>query len=511
MGADPYVLEMENISKSFPGVRALDDVTIRVKRGQVHALMGANGAGKSTLMKILSGILQPDAGSGCIKLLGNRLDLKNPTNAQACGISIVFQELNVLPDLNVVENIFLNREITRLGFYDWKAMRRRTQEIIDDLGLDFKPDTLLKEMPLAQQQMVEIVKAVSVDAKIVILDEPTSSLTAKETATLFKIMKKLHASGVTLIYISHRLEEIYSECDSLTILRDGKWVMTDELSNVPRSELVSRMLGRKMSEEFPETKPHAGKEVLRVENLTGSRFKDISFTLHEGEILGLAGLVGAGRTEVAKAIFGEFPLTSGNIYLNGQKVNIRSSQDAINLGIAYATEDRKAEGLLLGRSLRENASLSSLGRFMNKLGLIDRKKEAGVVTEKSEELSIKTPGIEQLARNLSGGNQQKVCLVKWLLTNPQVIIFDEPTRGIDVGSKAEFYRIISEIAANGVSVLLISSEEAELLGMSSRIIALKEGKITGELTPYDGCVEELSHYIFGLEYNTSQTDGGARQ
>lgn len=507
--SEEYVLEMENISKSFPGVKALDGVTLRVKPGQVHALMGANGAGKSTLMKILYGILQPDPGSGDIKLLGKKLTLKNPTDAQESGISIVFQELNNLPDLNVTENIFINREITKNGFYDWKAMRKRTEEIIAELDLEFTPFTLLKDMPIAQQQMVEIAKAVSVDAKVVILDEPTSSLTTKETAKLFEIMKKLHKNGVTLIYISHRLEEIYSQCDSLTILRDGKWVLTDELSNVPREELVRHMLGRKMSEEFPEIRLHTGKEVLRVENLCSHRFKNISFTLHEGEILGLAGLVGAGRTEVAKAIFGEFPLTSGTVFIDDEKVNIRSSLDAINLGIAYVTEDRKAEGLLLGRSIRENSSLASLDQFKGKtMRLIDRRKEAKVVEEKSQELSVKTPSIEQLARNLSGGNQQKVCLVKWLLTNPRIIIFDEPTRGIDVGSKAEFYRIISNIAAEGVCVLLISSEEEELLGMSTRIIVLKEGQITGELEPYDGCIEELSHYMFGMEYSKQ---GGARQ
>lgn len=496
-----YILEMENISRSFPGVKALDDVTIRVKPGQVHALMGANGAGKSTLMKILSGIIPPDAGSGEMKLAGKALQLKTPTDAQLSGISIVFQELNVIPDLSVLENIFLNREITRGGFYDWKEMRAQATAIVERLGLDFHINTLVKNMSIAQQQMVEIVKAVSYNAKIVILDEPTSSLTAKETTTLFEIMHKLHEEGVTLIYISHRLEEIYQECDSVTILRDGKWIMTDELENVPREQLVNTMIGRNLSEEFPERAPHTGKEMLRVEGLcSGTRFQDISFTLHEGEILGIAGLVGAGRTEVAKAIFGEYPLDSGEIYLAGEKTRVRSSRDAINNGIAYVTEDRKNEGLLLNRSIRENSSLACLNFFRNKAGLIDQKREKEVVQKGADDLSVKTPSIEQFAQNLSGGNQQKVCLVKWLLTNPRVIIFDEPTRGIDVGSKAEFYRIINDIASTGVSVLLISSEETELLGMSDRIIALKEGRITGELTPYDGCMDELSHYIFGLEY-----------
>lgn len=497
-----YILEMRNISKSYPGVKALNDVQLCVKPGEIHALMGANGAGKSTLMKVLSGIIQPDRGSGSIILDGNPVTFKNPTDAQLKGISIVFQELNVIPDMNVLENIFLNREITKAGIYHWKAMRAKALATMKDLGVNFDLTAKVKNLSIAQQQMVEIVKAVSADVKLVIFDEPTSSLTVKETKILFSIMKKLHERNITLIYISHRLNEIYDNCDTVTILRDGNRIMTKPLSEVPMKMLVSTMVGRDVSETFPIRKlKKSGEEILRVEHLTSEPyFRDISFTLHKGEILGLAGLVGAGRTEVCKAIFGEFPLQSGKIYFENNLVRINHSRKAIDLGIAYATEDRKYEGLMLGRSIRENSSLASLSRFSNKIRLLNQKKERKEVDSLSKELSLRTPSIEQLAKNLSGGNQQKVCLIKWLLSNPKIIIFDEPTRGIDVGAKAEFYQIISDLADKGMAVILISSEEVELIGLSNRMIVLKEGSYINELIPYENCSNELGHYMFGLEY-----------
>jgi ribose transport system ATP-binding protein len=496
-----YILEMHQISKTYPGTKALDAVDFMLKKGQIHALVGANGAGKSTLMKILSGVIQPDKGSGYIKIDGRNVVFKNPVDAYQNGVSIVFQELNVIPDLSVLENIFLNREIVKFGFYDWKAMRTEAVRIMNELGVFFDLNERVGDLSIALQQMVEIIRAVSAGASILILDEPTSSLTAKETDVLFNIIHQLHKKDVTIIYISHRMDEIYQLCDSVTILRDGKLILTESLCNLSKEDLIKNMIGRSLNEEYPEHKKICGEEVLRVEQLcSGQYFQDISFTLHKGEILGLAGLVGAGRTEVSKAIFGEFPLNSGKVYLESKEVQINSSAKALSYGIAYCTEDRKQEGLLLERSIRENIALSSLERFQNGFGLLNKKSERRVVSEKANSLSIKAFSMEQTTSSLSGGNQQKVCLAKWLLTDPKVLIFDEPTRGIDVGAKADFYKIICDLAERGVSILLISSEEDELIGLSDRIIVMREGRISGELIPTGDCLEEMTKYMFGLEY-----------
>jgi len=493
---------MDNINKTYPGVKALDDVSLRVKPNEIHALVGANGAGKSTLMKILAGIIQPDKNSGEIRLDNQTVAFKNPTDAQRKGISIVFQELNVIPDMSVLENIFLNREITRGGFYDWRAMEKKAAEIMADLELEFHLKAMVKTLSIAQQQMVEIVKAVSANVKLVILDEPTSSLTVKETAALFRIMKKLHENGIAIIYITHRLDEIYENCGAVTVIRDGRWIFTKPLDEVPMDALVTAMVGRDVSQTFPEkSNKQFGEEILRVEGLTSEPyFRDISFSLCRGEILGLAGLVGAGRSEVCRAVFGALPLGAGTICFENKPVRVKSTRRAIDLGIAYATEDRKYDGLMLGRSIRENATISCLKQFIRSLFLLDKKKERRDVRELSGGLSLKTPGIEQPVSSLSGGNQQKVCLVKWLLTKPKVIIFDEPTRGIDVGSKEEFYHIISDLASQGLAIILISSEESELIGLSDRMIVLKDGNYVSEMIPYENCEIELGHYMFGLQY-----------
>ncbi|MGI6153167.1 MAG: sugar ABC transporter ATP-binding protein [Christensenellaceae bacterium] len=501
MGTNEYILEMRGVSKEFPGVKALDDVQLLVKPGETHALMGANGAGKSTLMKVLAGIYTPDCGE--ILLDGQEISIKNPAHAQQLGISIVFQELNVLPDLNVLENIFINREIIKGGFYDWKEMKRQAHEILQDLEIEIDISKSVCDLPIAQQQMVEIIKAVSSNARILILDEPTSSLSVKEVDKLYEIIEKLHNRGVAIIYISHRLDEIFRVSERLTLLRDGKWIFTEDMKDITREYLVDSIVGRKIEEEFPTRQPTIGRELLSVDGLSSDGYyEDISFTLHAGEIVGFAGLVGAGRTEVGKSIFGEFPYRCGEILVEGKPFAPKSSGCALKKGIAYATEDRKTEGLLLERSIRENESLASLKR-VTKLGLINKHREVKDVTEMSKKLNVKTPSMEQLAVNLSGGNQQKVCLSKWMLTEPKIMILDEPTRGIDVGAKAEFYSIISDLAKGGVGVVLISSEETELLGLCDRIIVFREGHIVGEVNPKedgDMCEKLLMGYMLGVDY-----------
>lgn len=497
MSENDIVLEVRDITKTFPGVKALDGVSFQIRRGEVHALLGANGAGKSTLIKIIAGMYGRDSGE--ILMDGQPVQIRNPIDAQNLGISVVFQELTVFPDLNVLENIFMNREITRSALYDWKAMKRKTQQIIDDLGLSFKLTDRVGDLPIAQQQMVEIVKAVSFDAKVLILDEPTSSLSAKETERLFGIMRKLHEKGTTIIYISHRLDEIYQNCERITLIRDGKWILTRELEGFSREDLISNMIGRNLGAEFPTKNNEIGDEILRVEHFDHPGvFNDISFTLHKGEVLGFAGLVGAGRTEVMRALYGAYSKSGGKVFKNGQEIQIRSPQDALKQGIVYATESRKDDGLFMGRSILENVSVSSLSRFSHPL--IDQRTERKEVSRVTEELKLVCSGLEQHAMNLSGGNQQKVCLAKWLLTEPEVFILDEPTKGIDVGARAEFYRIINELAEKGAGVIVVSSEEPELIGICDRILVMREGNLTGEVqdVPHQTDVErQLMVYMMG--------------
>lgn len=475
--SDP-ILEVQGITKIFPGVKALDDVSFQLRRGEIHALLGANGAGKSTLIKIIAGMYSKDAGE--IMMDGTTVQIKKPIDAQNLGISVVFQELTVFPDLNVLENIFINREITRGGLYDWRAMKQKTQQIIDELGLNVKLTDRVGNLPIAQQQMVEIVKAVSFEAKVLILDEPTSSLSAKETERLFGIMRKLHEKGTTILYISHRLDEIYNNCERITLLRDGKWILTRDLDTFPREELISNMIGRSLAAEFPPKTNVVGGELLRVEQFDHPvLFHNISFTLKEGEVLGFAGLVGAGRTEFMRALYGVYAKSSGKVYLKGKEITIRNPLDALKNGIIYATESRKDDGLFMGRSILENVSVSSLDKFVHPL--LDRRAERREVERVTQELNVVCSSLSQHVRNLSGGNQQKICLAKWLLTDPQIFILDEPTKGIDVGAKAEVYRIIDELAGKGAGVIVISSEEQELIGICDRILVMHEGNLTGEV------------------------------
>ncbi len=504
MNENDIVLEVRDITKTFPGVRALDKVSFQVRRGEVHALLGANGAGKSTLIKIIAGMYGKDSGE--ILMDGKPMQIRNPIDAQNLGISVVFQELTVFPDLNVLENIFMNREITHGGIYDWKVMKSKTQQIIDELDLGFKLTDRVGNLPIAQQQMVEIVKSVSFDAKVLILDEPTSSLSAKETERLFGIMQKLHEKGTTIIYISHRLDEIYNNCERITLIRDGKWILTRELDGFPREELISNMIGRNLEAEFPAKNNKVGEELLRVEHFDHPGvFHDISFTLHRGEVLGFAGLVGAGRTEVMRALYGAYSQNGGKVFKDGKELNIRSPQDALKHGIIYATESRKNDGLFMGRSILENVSISSLDRFSHPL--LDQRTERKEVSWVTEELRLVCSGLGQHAINLSGGNQQKVCLAKWLLTDPEVFILDEPTKGIDVGAKAEFYRIINELAEKGAGVIVVSSEEPELIGICDRILVMREGELTGEVcdVPHQKDVErQLMAYMMGVKDDQTQ-------
>jgi ABC-type sugar transport system ATPase subunit len=497
MKHNDVILKFDNVCKYFPGVKALDKVSFEVYRGEIHALMGANGAGKSTLIKIVAGMFNMDSGS--VTIDGTTLShIKSASVTQKLGVSVVFQELNVMPDLSVLENIFICKEPTKGPIISWKQMKERTQKILDDLEIDFDLNTKVKELSIAQQQMVEIVKAVSFGAKIIFFDEPTSSLSNKETLVLFDIMKRLNAQGVTIIYVSHRLNEIYDHCERLSLLRDGQWILTKDLKDLPRTELIQNMVGRKLDDEYPRHEANFGEEILRIENFTGDRFKDISFSVKSGEVLGIAGLVGAGRTDVAKAIFGEYKKDSGTVYIQNEKVIINSPRAAITYGIAYVTEDRKNEGLMLELNLRQNITISSLKEVVRNF-LFNFKLERKISNKFMNDLRVKATSSEQKAVDLSGGNQQKICLAKWLMTKPKVLILDEPTRGIDVGAKAEFYRIIAELAKEGVAVVVISSEEDELIGISDRIICMFEGSISGEIDKVNNeCESRLMEYMLGV-------------
>ncbi|MGC9003172.1 MAG: sugar ABC transporter ATP-binding protein [bacterium] len=490
------VLEMKGITKQFPGVLALDNVNFEVERGEVHALVGENGAGKSTLLKILAGALTMDKGE--ILINGKPIRFHSPLDAIQAGIAVIYQEFNLVPYLSAGENIFLGREPRRFnGFVDFKKLHSDAQRILDRIGANFSSRTLVSQLSVAQQQMTEIAKALSQNAQIIAMDEPTSALTDREVAHLFDIIKSLKEEGVAIIFVSHRLEEIFQIAERITVLRDGKYVGTKRIEETNRDEVIAMMVGREIKEKIPKRPAKIGEEILRVEGLTREGvFRDISFTLHKGEVLGLAGLVGAGRTEIARAIFGADPIDRGKIYLEGKEVRIRSPQDAIKLGIGLLTEDRKRYGLVLPMTVRENTTLANLVEVAMR-GFINFSKERGVARRLVEDLDIRTPSIEQIARNLSGGNQQKLVLAKWLFTKCKVLIFDEPTRGIDVGAKVEIYELMNQLAEKGVGIIMISSELPEILGMSDRILVIHEGRITGELRREEATQERVMHLATG--------------
>ena len=475
------LLEMKGISKRFRGVQALNGVNFDLREGEVHALVGENGAGKSTLMKVLTGIHQPDAGE--IFYLGKPYAVKNIGESQALGISMVHQELNMMNDLTVAQNIFIGREM-RSGFIiKDNDMVKETRAIFDHIGIDIDPKIKLGRLTVGKQQMVEIAKAVSRDCKVLILDEPTAALTQTEIDELFRIMADLKSKGIGMIYISHRMDEIKTISDRITVMRDGEYVGTVDTDSVTKDEIINMMIGRVVYED-PKTHsevPEDAETVLEVKNLTsGNLFKNVSFKLRKGEVLGFSGLMGEGRTEVARAIFGADPIDSGEIYVNGKPVSIKSPKDAVNLGIGYLSEDRKRYGLMLDKSVAENTALASLDKYI-KFGIINDRKIKEEAQIENAKLKTKTPSMEQALKNLSGGNQQKVIIARWLIKNSDILIFDEPTRGIDVGAKSEIYTLMNELARSGKSIIMISSELVEILRMSDRVLVMCEGKKTGEL------------------------------
>ncbi len=475
------ILQMKDIDKSFPGVHALDHVSLEVRRGEVHALMGENGAGKSTLMKVLTGIYKKDSGS--IEYKGKEVEFHNTREAQDNGVVIVHQELNMVGDLTVAQNIFIGRE-PRKGFrIDDRKMIEDSKALFDRLHIDIDPTEKMSELTVGKQQMCEIAKAISHNAELIIFDEPSAALTEKEIEDLFVIIRDLRKQNLGIIYISHRMDEIKVITDRVTVMRDGGYVGTLVTEECTKEDIINMMVGRVIYEKPKEKSlvPDDAPVVLKVEHLTaGKMVQDVSFELKKGEILGFSGLMGAGRTETARAIFGADPKQSGDIYINGEKVEINSPEDAVKHGIGYLSEDRRRFGIVVGKSLCENSTMAALEEYMNGI-FIDKKKEREVTEKYIKELDTKTPSSDQLVVNLSGGNQQKVVIAKWLVRNSDILIFDEPTRGIDVGAKNEIYKLMNKLAAEGKSIIMISSEMTEILRMSDRIVVMCEGKKTGEV------------------------------
>jgi len=482
------LLVMEGIDKSFPGVHALDGVDLSVDAGQVLALVGENGAGKSTLIKVLSGAHTADMGT--IRIDGQVVSIASPTDAQRAGVGVIYQEFNLVPSLSVRENIFLGQERSRLGFVNADRERTRAKELFDRMGVEVDPDALCRDISVAQQQVVEIAKALSLHARILVMDEPSATLTSREVERLFAIIGDLRSEGIGIIYISHRLDEVFHIADRVTVLRDGQHVETRDIGDVTRERLIEMMVGRKLENEFPSRTPAIGPERLIVRGLTREpKVRDVSFSVRRGEVLCLAGLVGAGRTETARLIFGADAAEAGTVELDGKVLKIRSPGDAIHAGICLLTEDRKAQGLVLGLTVRENFGLPNLDTF-SRVGFVSRLAEAAALDCYIKDLSIRPPYPEHKAQNLSGGNQQKVVLAKWLERDCDVIIFDEPTRGIDVGAKYEIYVLINALAAAGKAIVVISSELPEVLGMGDRILVMHEGRVTGEITDVARATQE---------------------
>ena len=471
-------IKMQGIDKAFGSNQVLKNAGFELRDGEIHALMGENGAGKSTLMKILTGVYTRDAGT--VTVDGQEVVYKSPQEAEKAGIVFIYQELNVLFDLTVEENLFMGKEITKgFGVCDKKAMRAKAQEVMDKMGVHIPVHAVMSELSVGQQQMVEICKALMVDAKVLIMDEPTAALTESETKVLFAVIDSLKAKGVSIVYISHRMEEIFQLCDRITILRDGQYVGTENIRDITMDGVVQMMIGREIGERYPQRNVEIGPEVLRVEGLTHEKlFRDVSFAVRAGEVLGVSGLMGAGRTEIMQAIFGNLPARSGRVFIDGQEVHIRNPREAIAAGIGFITEDRKTEGLLLEKSIAENIELCNLGKVSGR-GVLSAKKGAELVKKGIEEFRIKCFGPDLECGNLSGGNQQKVVLAKWIYTDPKILILDEPTRGVDIGAKKEIYSVINDMAAKGVAVIMVSSELPEVLGMSDRIMVVHEGHVTG--------------------------------
>ena len=491
------MIEMTGISKAFNGNNVLTDVEFSIRKGEIHALMGENGAGKSTLMKILTGIYARDSGE--VKVKGELVDFKNPKEAERAGIAVIHQELNILPDLTVAENLFLGNEKTfgKSGILKTREMNRDAKKILAELGLTIDVKTVARELSVGKQQIIEIAKAMSSNAEVIVMDEPTAALTDREIETLFQTIRALQATGVSFVYISHRMEEIFALCDRITILRDGHFVGVRDIKATSFDEIVQMMVGRELGERFPERHAVIGDVKLAVNGLTRKdHFNDVSFTLHKGEILGIAGLMGAGRTEVFQTLFGYKKLSAGEIMIDGKAVSIQSPIQAKKLGIGYVTEDRKSEGLITEFTVRENMSLTNFEQVSTK-GIIQSNEELKLYDSMVQRLGVRTSGPEQAVKSLSGGNQQKVVIAKWLGIEPAILLLDEPTRGVDVGAKKEIYSIINKLAERGVAILMISSELPEILGMTDRVLVMHEGKLTAELQKAEMTQERIMHYATG--------------
>lgn len=495
-----YVLEAKGIMKTFPGVKALQDVDFALEPQEIHALMGENGAGKSTLVKVLTGVYQADGGTITI---GDKVLQRIETTKQAfdLGISVIHQELNLLPHLDVATNIYIGRlPKTALGLVDWKKVHADADEVLRQVAADFDSHDIVRDLSVSQQQLVEIAKSVSRKAKILFFDEPTSSLTPAEVQNLFRIMRNLKEQGITMVYISHKLDEIEEIADRITVMRDGRKVMTKNMKDVSMDEIISAMVGGMITNRYPKNYVEIGGPIFEVKDLNRKGvLHDINFTLRSGEILGITGLMGAGRTELARAIFGADPIDSGEIFVEGKKVKIRNVSDAINAGIGLLTEDRKTQGLLLNLSVNDNTAIAALNskKASKKLtvrGVLHKKKIRENTELYCKKLQVKTPSIQQKVVNLSGGNQQKVIIGKWLSTDSKILIFDEPTRGIDVSTKAEIYKIMEELAASGVGIIMISTELPETLGISDRVLVMRKGRIVAELDPKKTSEEEIVSY-----------------
>jgi len=494
------ILEIKNVTKEFPGVLALDNVSFNIRRGEVHVLIGENGAGKSTLMKILSGVYQ--ANGGKVLLNGNEIDFSNPKEAQLAGISIIYQEFSLIPYLNAVENIFLGREYKKNGVLDKKGMREEAKELLEVLDVEIDLKKSVNQLSVAEQQFIEIAKAVSINDNVLILDEPTATLTNQETKILFKLINNLKEKGVTMIFISHHLEETFEIGDRLTCLRDGQWVGTEDISDLDEKKIIKMMVGRDIGDTFPKRAESVKKDImLEVKNLKRNENEDfVNFKLKKGEILGVAGLVGSGRTEMARALIGADKVLSKELFIKGEKIVINSPAEALENGIGLIPENRKSQGLILGLSVKDNISINSLNKILKSNLFINKKEEKKRSQKLVEDLNIKTPSLKQAVKNLSGGNQQKVVLAKWLGVESNVLIFDEPTRGIDVGAKLEIYKLMNELVEMGISIIMISSELPEVLAMSNRIMVMHNNKIKAVLENNEDVDQEtIMYYATGGE------------
>lgn len=496
------VLELQGIVKEFPGVRALDGAQLNLYRGRVMALLGENGAGKSTMMKVMTGIYKRDEGQ--IRHNGKPVEFNGPKESQEAGIAIIHQELNLIPHMTIGENIFLGRERTTFGRINWKAMYEEADMILAKLRISHSSKELVGNLSVGEQQMIEIAKALSQNANIIVMDEPTDALTDEEAESLFRVIRELKNEGKSIAYISHRLKEIFEVCDDVTIMRDGKFICEDEVKDIDENHIIENMVGRKLEDQFPRVIVEAGDVCLEVKNLMGDYVKGVSFDLREGEILGIAGLMGAGRTELAKTIYGSYKAKAGSIKISGKEVKIKSPEEGLANRIAYVSEDRKGDGLVLGLSVKENMSLSSLSLFENSMKALNKEEEKNKVNEYIGKFNIKTPGMDQIIKNLSGGNQQKVAIAKALMTDPKILILDEPTRGVDVGAKKEIYDLINKLKELGLSIIMISSEMPEVLGLSDRIMVMYEQKVTGTFAANEADQEKIMRCAVGLKEETNE-------